>query len=145
MDHDMLRQIQARRSFLGRSMTGMGSLALGMLLKGKLNAHPRPEFADDFFTGMPPKCKRVIHLCMAGGPSHLETLDYKAKLAELDGQPMPKSITEGQQIAQLQGQRNSLKILGPQHAFSKCGQSGQSISDILPHTQSIHALSLYGS
>ncbi len=137
MDHDMLRQIQARRSFLGRSMTGMGSLALGMLLKGKLNANPRPEFADDFFTGLPPKCKRVIHLCMAGGPSHLETLDYKAKLAELDGQPMPKSITEGQQIAQLQGQRNSLKILGPQHAFSKCGQSGQSISDILPHTQSI--------
>ena len=41
---------------------------------------------------------------MAGGPSHLETLDYKPKLAEMDGKPMPKSYTEGKPIAQLQGQ-----------------------------------------
>ena len=34
-----------------------------------------------------PRAKRVIFLCMAGGPSHLETLDYKPKLAEMDGQP----------------------------------------------------------
>ena len=74
---------------------------------------------------------------MAGGPSHLETLDYKPKLAELDGQPMPKSVTEGQQIAQLQGQEDKLRIMGPQHPFSKCGQSQQEICDVLPHIQSI--------
>ena len=70
---------------------------------------------------------------MAGGPSHLETFDYKPKLKELDGKPMPKSFTEGQQIAQLQGQANNLKVLGPQHQFAKYGKSGQEISAILPN------------
>jgi len=70
---------------------------------------------------------------MAGGPSHLETFDYKPKLEELDGKPMPKSFTEGQQIAQLQGQSNNLKVLGPQHQFAKYGKSGQEISAVLPN------------
>ena len=60
-----------------------------------------------------PKAKRVIHLCMAGGPSHLETLDYKPTLAQRHGEPMPESITDGQPIAQLQGAK-SLRVLGPQ-------------------------------
>ncbi|MEZ5304675.1 MAG: DUF1501 domain-containing protein [Verrucomicrobiales bacterium] len=84
-----------------------------------------------------PKAKRVIWLYMAGGPSHLESFDHKPKLAEMDGKPMPKSITEGQQIAQLQGQANSLKCLGPQHPFAKHGQSGQEISAVFPHTAKI--------
>src|SRR5499427_521414 len=48
------------------------------------------------------KAKRVIFLYQAGGPSHLETFDYKPKLAEMHSQPMPESLTRGQQIAQLQ-------------------------------------------
>ena len=74
---------------------------------------------------------------MAGGPSYLETFDFKPKLKELHGQPMPKSFTEGQQIAQLQGQAKDLKVLGPQHDFSKHGKSGQEISaahQTLPNT-----------
>ena len=78
-----------------------------------------------------PKAKRVIFLYMAGGPSHLETFDYKPKLAELDGQPMPESFTKGQPIAQLQGQK--LKCLGPLTKFQQHGKSGQGISDFLPH------------
>ena len=131
-----LRQLASRRTFLGRSAAGLGSLALGSLLNENLMAAVDNRFgAADVATV--PKIKRVIHLCMAGGPSHLETLDYKPKLKELDGQPMPKSVTEGQQIAQLQGQRNQLKILGPQHPFSKCGQSQQEICDVLPNIQTI--------
>ncbi len=53
----------------------------------------------------PAKVRRVIFLCMAGGPSHLETFDFKPKLAAMDGQPMPSSFTDGQPIAQLQGQQ----------------------------------------
>jgi hypothetical protein len=68
---------------------------------------------------------------MAGGPSHLETLDYKPKLAEMHGQPMPVSFTKNQPIAQLQGAK--LNCFGPQHPFTKCGQSGQEISSIFPH------------
>ena len=72
----------------------------------------------------------MIFLCMAGGPSHLETFDYKPKLAELDGQPMPASFTQGQPIAQLQGQ--TLKCQGPMTTFRRYGQGGLPISDFLP-------------
>ncbi len=47
--------------------------------------------------------------------THLETFDHKPKLAELHGQPMPESITKGQQIAQLQGAK--LNCFGPQHCL----------------------------
>ena len=78
------------------------------------------------------KAKRVIFLCMAGGPSHLETFDYKPKLDELHGKPMPESFTKGQPIAQLQGQQ--LKVQGHMTKFKKHGKSGQLISDFLPWT-----------
>ncbi len=87
------------------------------------------------FPNLPAKAKRVIFLCMAGGPSHLETFDPKPSLAKLDGQPMPESFTQGQPIAQLQGQE--LKCLGPQTNFQRYGQSGQEISNFLPWTAKI--------
>lgn len=78
------------------------------------------------------KAKRVIFLCMSGGPSHLETFDYKPKLDQMDGKPMPESFTKGQPIAQLQGQ--ALRVLGHQTKFRKYGECGQYVSDFLPHT-----------
>ncbi len=84
---------------------------------------------------MAPKAKRIIHLCMAGGPSHLETYDYKPKLGEMNGQPMPESFTKGQPIAQLQGR--ALTCLAPQHGFQRHGESGQQISDAFPHIAQI--------
>ena len=77
-----------------------------------------------------PKAKRVIFLYQAGGPSHLETFDFKPKLAEMHGKPMPESFTKGQQIAQLQGKQ--LICFGPQHEFKKFGKSGQEICDLFP-------------
>ena len=72
---------------------------------------------------------------MAGGPSHLETLDFKPKLREMDGKPIPESFTKGKPIAQLQGK--ALKCLGPQHDFAKFGKSGQSINALFKHVGSI--------
>jgi hypothetical protein len=124
-----------RRTFLGHTMSGFGGLALASLL-GKQSSAAVPSAIDAGILGStrhtPPKVKRVIHLCMAGGPSHLETFDYKPKLAELDGQPMPESFTQGQQIAQLQKRKNELKCLGPTHPFKKFGKSGQEICEIFP-------------
>jgi len=68
---------------------------------------------------------------MAGGPSHLESFDYKPKLAEMDGKPMPESFTRGQPIAQLQGQR--LVCQGPILKFRKFGESGQEIAEYFPN------------
>jgi hypothetical protein len=77
-----------------------------------------------------PRARRVIFLCMAGGPSHLETFDYKPTLAELHDTPMPDSYTKGQPIAQLQGRE--LRAYGPMFKFARHGASGQSISELLP-------------
>ena len=83
----------------------------------------------------PPKAKRVIFLYQAGGPSHLETFDYKPKLAKMHGKPMPESFTKGQQIAQLQGK--PLICFGPQHGFKQFGKSGQEICELFPHIGSV--------
>ncbi|MBC8245533.1 MAG: DUF1501 domain-containing protein [Verrucomicrobia bacterium] len=123
-----------RRSFLNNVSLGVGSLALTSMLGPAGLAKPARRSPLGVIDPLhfAPRAKRVIHLCMAGGPSHLETLDHKPKLAEMDGKPMPKSVTDGQPIAQLQGNKQ-LKCLGPQHPFKTFGQSGQSISSALPH------------
>ena len=121
-----------RRTFLARGGVGLGSLAFTSLLNGSLSASESRRSSPGL-DGLPhftQKAKRVIFLCMAGGPSHLETFDYKPKLAAMDGQPMPESFTRGQPIAQLQGQ--TLKCQGPLTQFKRYGQSGQLISDFLP-------------
>ena len=109
-----------RRVFLQRSGFGLGAAALGALA-----GEPRPSALT-----IPARAKRVIFLCMAGGPSHLETFDYKPRLAALHGQPMPESFTRGQPIAQLQGQ--ALKCQGPLAEFDRYGQSGLEVSSFLP-------------
>ena len=99
-----------------------------VLNNGKLSA-ARPGIAG--FPQFETKIKRVIFLCQAGGPSHLELFDHKPALEKRDGEAMPKSFTKGQQIAQLQGRE--LKVLAPQHPFERYGRSGQHMSSLLPH------------
>lgn len=139
---DPLTQLR-RRVFLGASAGGLGAMALGSLLNpGSARAADAQTVEDaTAWTGVvnplhhAATAKRVIFLVMAGGPSHLETFDYKPKLAELDGQPMPESFTKGQPIAQLQGQQ--LKCLGPQHTFERYGNSGQMMANVFPHLGSV--------
>jgi hypothetical protein len=118
-----LQQLLNRRTFLGQSGVGLGSLALSSLLQDEV--HGRAALAH-----IAPKAKRVIFLCMAGGPSHLETFDHKPKLAQMHGQAMPDSFTKGQPIAQLQGK--ALTCQGPLTSFQRYGQSGLEVSDFLP-------------
>jgi hypothetical protein len=138
--HDFERQRLevSRRAFLGQSALGLGAAALASLTPAQL-ATAAPTGADTGVLGelrhVAPKAKRVIFLYMSGGPSHLETFDYKPTLEKLHDQAMPESFTQGQPIAQLQGQK--LKCLAPQFKFRKHGASGQEISDILPHTATI--------
>jgi len=128
-----------RRAFLGQTGVALGSAALSTLLGRDLArgaaSSANPNAAHGGLPGLPhfaARAKRVIFLCMAGGPSHLETFDYKPKLDELDGQPMPESFTEGQPIAQLQGQ--ALRVQGHLTNFQRHGRSGQLVSDFLPWT-----------
>ena len=128
-----------RRTFLGRGIAGLGILGLNALLNPKLFAEPQAAAGAAHGVVNPlhhaAKAKRVIFLYQAGGPSHLETFDYKPKLAAMHGKPMPDSMTKGQQIAQLQGR--PLICFGPQHPFQKFGKSNQEICSLFPHIGSV--------
>ena len=130
-----------RRSFLSRTACGIGAAALASLLRRDVVAAEAAAGNLPASRGvisplhLAPQARRIIFLTMAGGPSHLESLDNKPKLAEMHGQPMPESFTKGQPIAQLQGAQ--LKCFGPQHPFKKYGQSGQEICELFPHVGSV--------
>ena len=121
-----------RRAFLKQSTGGLGAMALASLLQG----NQAQGAASGGYKGVinplhhNPKVKLVIYLYMAGGMTHLETWDPKPTLAKMHGQPMPESVTKGQQIAQLQGAK--LNCFGPQHPFVKYGKSGIEFSSIFP-------------
>ena len=123
-----ISDLLTRRALLGQSARGLGAVALASLLNGRASAARWPGIVTT--PHVPPKAKRVIWLYMAGGMSHLETFDPKPKLAELHGKPMPESITKGQQIAQLQGQK--LNCYGPQWEFRRYGKSGQEFCELFP-------------
>lgn len=131
-----------RRTFLRNAAYGLGGLALASLLDPALL---RGAQAATAHTGKwhgivnpphyPIRARRIIHLCMAGGASQLESFDWKPKLKELNGKPFPESFTKGQQLAQLQGAE--LKARGPFCEFKKWGKSGQEISTLFPYIGSI--------
>src|SRR6266404_7169496 len=141
MNFDQFQLDINRRTFLSQSAYGLGGLALACLLEPKLTGSARAATATKAWKGIidpphfPVRARRVIHLCMAGGPSHLESLDYKPELKRIHGQPFPESLTKGQQLAQLQNA--TLKARGPFVEFKKHGQSGQEISDLFPHIAGI--------
>lgn len=120
-----------RRIFL-RTSLGLGAASILAPLETAASAPEEPGFLKNNLH-YKPRVKRVIHLCMAGGMSHLETFDPKPELVKMDGKPMPDSFTKGQQLAQLQGR--ALKCMGNQHPFTKCGKSGLEISNIFPYLQ----------
>ncbi len=131
LPHHILQQIERvnRRQFLGSLSMGVGAAALSQWMPGF--GTPAAGAQGLLVPPRAPRAKRVIFLCMAGGPSHLETFDPKPRLTELDGEPMPASFTEGMPIAQLQGA--DLRCLGSRATFSRHGESGQTISNYLPH------------
>ena len=122
----------SRRTFLGHSFAGLGAVAMNSLFSSSLHAQSKGLINPLHHAA---KAKRVIFLYQAGGPSHLETLDYKPELAKMHAQPMPESFTKGQQIAQLQNQK--LNCFGPQHTFKKFGKSGQEICELFPEIGSV--------
>ncbi len=120
-----------RRHFFGQTATGIGAAALSTLLGRNTTLAAdtvlRPHLA--------PKAKRVIYLYMAGGPSQFETFDDKPMLRRLHGKGIPASLTDGVKLAFLQYE--ALKCFGTEVGFQRCGQSGQLVSNLLPHLQSV--------
>jgi hypothetical protein len=128
-NHDSL--YLTRRSLLGRTATGIGTLALASLLNDNCWTSTA-NAATVGRTHIAAKAKRIIFLFMSGGPSQLDLFDPKPKLAELSGEPMPESLTIGERVAQLQGQK--LVCVGSKFKFGKYGQAGVDVSELLPYT-----------
>ena len=118
---------------------GIGGVALAsMMAERGLNAASAAAGAPGVTPKghHPAKAKNVIFLFMAGGPSQLELFDYKPRLQELNGQPIPQSYIEGKRFA-FMGTSHSVKLLGSRRQFKQHGQSGAWVSDLLPHTAGI--------
>ena len=127
-----------RRQFFNRCGMGLGSVALASLMADKAQANA-PALVNPFAPKgghAEPKAKRVIYLFMAGGPSQLELFDYKPKLVELNGQPIPQSYIEGKRFA-FMGSSHGVKCLGTRKHFERRGQAGTWVSDMLPYTMGI--------
>ena len=129
-----------RRHFFGRCGLGLGSIALASLLDGRkllganTSALPNPMAPKP--PHFPPHASNIIYLFMAGGPSQLELFDYKPKLIELNGQPIPQSYLEGKRFA-FMGSSHGTKLLGTRREFKQHGQSGMWVSEMFPHTATI--------
>lgn len=124
----------ARRYFLRDCGYGLGKIALAGLLTNGMrresvaaNSEPSLAVRQPHF---PPTAKRVIHLFMTGAPSQLELFDQKPLLKKLEGKPLPPSVIGDQRYAFI---RPDASVLGPRFAFSRHGESGTEISEMLPH------------
>jgi len=136
MDYMNPLLLRTRRHFFTDCAVGLGSMALASLLNdGKVSAAPQllnPLAARQ--PHFPGKAKAVIYLFMAGAPSQLELFDYKPKLVEYDGKPMPDEFIKGKRFAFMDTfTKEHPKCLGSRRKFARHGQSGTYVSECLPH------------
>ncbi len=115
-----------RRSLLRGALAGTGAAALGELL----GAPQDP-------TAPRPRARRMVWLFQSGGPSQLDTFDWKPTLAARHGEELPESVRMGQRLTGMSGNQSSLPLVRSCAEFRQHGASGAWISDLLPHTAKI--------
>jgi len=135
------QQLTTRRQLLANAAQPLGAAALASLMGGgALAAAAKPSNDSHGLPGLPhfaPKAKRVIYLFMCGGPSHIDTFDYKPALRKLHGQELPASIRMGQRITGMTSGQKSFPCVAPMFKFEKKGEHGTYVSEILPHAAGI--------
>jgi hypothetical protein len=133
-----VERILSRRTFLKKSTTGLGAIALGTLLSKQFGtaAEFKPHGALKALN-FPAKAKRIIYLFQSGAPSHLDLFDGKQKLKEMTGEELPPSVRMGQRITGMTAGQAVLKCVGPAFEFTKYGKNGVELSSMIPHIGSI--------
>ena len=120
-----------RRDFLAKSAFGFGSLAFASML-GRQNVSALQSKVNPLAPKQPhfgAKAKHVIFLFMTGGPSHMDTFDFKPELQMYDGKPLPESFkAEGLSLQFMKATDG--KLMGSPFKFKKYGQSGLEISEL---------------
>lgn len=128
-----------RRDFFGRFGLGLGGAALATLAaKDAVAGAVASPFQGLLSAGhLPAKAKRVIYLFMSGGPSQLETFDYKPELVRRTGEDLPASVRMGQRLTGMSANQATLPMAGSAFGFSQHGRAGAWISELLPWTAKI--------
>lgn len=118
-----------RRNFLAWSTHGLTLSAVMHLLQrdGVARAAGTPAEAADPAPHLVPKCKRVIHLYMCGGMSHLDSFDYKPMLGKYHGQPLPSTEKPETFFGKIGLLRKN------DWEFKQRGESGLWVSELFPH------------
>jgi uncharacterized protein (DUF1501 family) len=118
-------QLSTRRAFLRAGTAGVGAFALADLLAAEerpLVLHHRP------------RARRVLYLHMAGSPSQLDLFDPKPELARQNGKPVSEELIRNERFAFIKGVP---KVLASPYRFARYGQSGQVLSELLPHLATV--------
>lgn len=117
-----------------------GMLALEALMRTKAYADGGPVKIDPVRPQQPrpspykPKAKAVIFLNMVGGPSQIDTFDYKPLLQKLDSKPVPDSIRDAVLATRFKNVFVDCKdLMASPYKFTQHGQSGMWVSDLFPH------------
>lgn len=123
-----------RRHFFRRSGLSLGTAALASLLNENGLGSTNLQSPVANLQSPIPKAKRVIFLFQSGGPSQLDLFDAKPKLANYRGQNLPDSIRQGQRLTGMTAYQSSFPTAPSFFKFAQHGQSGASLSELLPHT-----------
>ena len=138
--HEYLNNLTRRQFFAGAGLA-MGGLALNWLAprlraagvaNDALNARVHPPLAG--FPHFAPTAKRIIYLHMNGGPSQLDTFDYKPSLQPRFDQELPESVRMGQRITTMTSGQTRFPVAPSQFKFAQYGESGTWVSELLPWT-----------
>jgi hypothetical protein len=125
-----------RRQFLNSAGLGLGGVALSCLTAESLAASP----VHPALPGLPhsaPRAKSVIYLHMNGGPSQLDTWDYKPGLVKHFGQDLPDEIRKGQRLSTMTSRQAKFPVAPSKYKFTQHGQCGRWVSELLPHTATV--------
>src|SRR3954447_8837180 len=128
-------RVTSRRDLLAKAGYGLGAAALSTLL-GKAASAAEPAAARPF-PHFAPRAKRVIFLFQAGGPSHLDLLDYKPEMKGRFDQDIPPSIFGGQRVTGMVAQQDRFPVVPTMYGFRQYGECGVWLSELLPYTGKI--------
>ncbi|MFA6546855.1 MAG: DUF1501 domain-containing protein, partial [Limisphaerales bacterium] len=136
--HDYLLH-QTRRQFFRAAGLSAGSLALAAMSRDAFGAPTKAKGArvHPALAGLPhfaPKAKRLIYLHMNGGPSQIDTWDYKPQLEAQFDKDLPDSIRKGQRITTMTSGQARLPVAPSMFKFAQHGKAGTWVSELLPHT-----------
>lgn len=125
---------QSRRDFLSQFGMGLGAIACS-----QLNLEPAKASEQPSLTALhhPAKAKRVIFLFQSGGPSQMDTFDYKPMLNERHGEQLPDEVRRGQRLTGMSGNQSSLPLVGSPFKFAQHGESGAWVCELFPHTAKV--------